>query len=189
MSLSQPLIKPDDNWGVWTALFAAGAFGLWYSHPLLPFSIELYALLSLVGNWIGFIWSNPRSEKTNIGSMVSAALVSTLVGLAAINVGIIPCDAPAYSTMLEFLLPLTIPLLLFRADMRHVIGSTGKLLLAFLIGSGDVLSIYSSASRSFIDCDAAVRCRVLISLVFYSGNCRGNIRCVFAGADEVARSG
>lgn len=74
-------------------------------------------------------------EKTKIGSMVSAALVSILVGLAASNVGIIPYDAPAYSIVMRFLLPLTIPLLLFRADMRDVINSTGTLLLAFLLGS------------------------------------------------------
>lgn len=69
--------------------------------------------------------------------MVSAALVSTLVGLAASNLGIIPCEAPAYSTVLEFLLPLTIPLLLFRADLKQVISSTGSLLSAFLLGSGN----------------------------------------------------
>ncbi|CAK9176897.1 unnamed protein product [Ilex paraguariensis] len=75
------------------------------------------------------------SEKTKIGSMVSAALVSTLVALAASNMGIVPYAAPAYSIVLEYLLPLTIPLLLFRADLRHVIESTGTLLLAFLLGS------------------------------------------------------
>ncbi|KAG5614978.1 hypothetical protein H5410_014802 [Solanum commersonii] len=58
------------------------------------------------------------SEKTKIGSMVSAALVSTLVGLTASNMGIIPYEAPAYSVVLKYLLPLTIPLLLFRANMR-----------------------------------------------------------------------
>uniref|UniRef100_A0A803PQA6 FAD-binding FR-type domain-containing protein n=1 Tax=Cannabis sativa TaxID=3483 RepID=A0A803PQA6_CANSA len=75
------------------------------------------------------------SEKTKIGSMVSAALVSTLVGLGASNLGIIPYEAPAYSVVMEFLLPLTIPLLLFRADLRNVIRSTGTLLLAFLLAS------------------------------------------------------
>ncbi|XP_049396815.1 uncharacterized protein LOC125860830 isoform X2 [Solanum stenotomum] len=75
------------------------------------------------------------SEKTKIGSMVSAALVSTLVGLTASNMGIIPYEAPAYSVVLKYLLPLTIPLLLFRANMRDVIRSTGPLLLAFLLGS------------------------------------------------------
>lgn len=71
-----------------------------------------------------------------MGSILSAALVSTLVGLAASNVGIIPHGAPAYSTVLGFLLPLTIPLLLFRADLRSVLRSTGPLFLAFLLGSG-----------------------------------------------------
>ncbi|PWA56503.1 hypothetical protein CTI12_AA418340 [Artemisia annua] len=75
------------------------------------------------------------SERTKIGRMISAALVSILLGLAASNMGIIPHEARAYSVVMEFLLPLTIPLMLFRADMRNVIKSTGKLLLAFLIGS------------------------------------------------------
>lgn len=77
------------------------------------------------------IWS----ERTEIGSALSGALVSTLVGLAASNLGIIPCDAPAYKIVLEILLPMAVPLLLFRADLRRVIQSTGTLLLAFLLGS------------------------------------------------------
>ncbi|KAF2312241.1 hypothetical protein GH714_028712 [Hevea brasiliensis] len=75
------------------------------------------------------------SEKTKIGSALSGALVSTLVGLAASNLRIISCESPAYSIVLEFLLPLAVPLLLFRADMRRVIQSTGTLLSAFLLGS------------------------------------------------------
>ncbi|CAN1811900.1 hypothetical protein LINPERHAP1_LOCUS26368 [Linum perenne] len=27
--LRNPIIYPDDHWGTWTALFAAGAFGVW----------------------------------------------------------------------------------------------------------------------------------------------------------------
>ncbi|CAN6485199.1 unnamed protein product [Victoria cruziana] len=77
------------------------------------------------------IWS----ERTRVCSALSAALVSTLVGLAASNLGILPSEAPAYSIVMEYLLPLTVPLLLFRADLRHVIRSTGLLLLAFLLGS------------------------------------------------------
>ncbi|KAL3630634.1 hypothetical protein CASFOL_023618 [Castilleja foliolosa] len=99
------MVSPDDQWGVWAALFATGTFGLW-------------------------------SEKTKIGSMVSAALVSLLTGLAASNLGIIPHDAPAYSVVFRYLLPLTIPLLLFRADLRQVVRTTGTLFLAFLLGSG-----------------------------------------------------
>ncbi|KAK1399504.1 putative membrane protein YjcL [Heracleum sosnowskyi] len=90
------------------------------------------------GNWTSLfavgafgIWS----EKTKIGSSLSGALVSTLVGLAASNLGVVSCEAPAYNIVLEYLLPLAVPLLLYRADLRRVIQSTGTLLLAFLIGS------------------------------------------------------
>ncbi|KAL1824085.1 hypothetical protein ACET3Z_010863 [Daucus carota] len=90
------------------------------------------------GNWTSLfaigafgIWS----EKTKIGSSLSGALVSTLVGLAASNLGIVSYKAPAYNVVLGYLLPLAVPLLLYRADLRRVIQSTGTLLLAFLIGS------------------------------------------------------
>ncbi|KAL0317821.1 UNVERIFIED_CONTAM: hypothetical protein Sangu_2196400 [Sesamum angustifolium] len=86
-------------------------------------------------HWVcGLPFSLPAvlvSEKTKIGSMVSAALVSILVGLAASNLGIIPHDAPAYSVVFKYLLPVTIPLLLFRADLKQVIQTTGTLFLAF----------------------------------------------------------
>ncbi|XP_010493529.1 PREDICTED: uncharacterized protein LOC104770771 [Camelina sativa] len=75
------------------------------------------------------------SEKTRLGSMVSGALTSTLLGLAASNLGLIPFETPSYDFFMEFLLPHTIPLLLFRADLRRIIRSTGSLLIAFLIGS------------------------------------------------------
>ncbi|XP_010421208.1 PREDICTED: uncharacterized protein LOC104706696 [Camelina sativa] len=75
------------------------------------------------------------SEKTRLGSMVSGALTSTLIGLAASNLGLIPFETPSYDFFMEFLLPHTIPLLLFRADLRRIIRSTGSLLIAFLIGS------------------------------------------------------
>lgn len=64
--------------------------------------------------------------------------MSTLIGLAASNLGIISSNAPAFSIVLEFLLPLAVPLLLYRADLRRVIKSTGALLLAFLLGSGNI---------------------------------------------------
>uniref|UniRef100_A0A2P2N2H2 Membrane protein YjcL n=1 Tax=Rhizophora mucronata TaxID=61149 RepID=A0A2P2N2H2_RHIMU len=77
------------------------------------------------------IWS----EKTKVGSALSGALVSTLVGLAASNLGIISSESPAYNIVLKVLLPLAVPLLLYRADLRRVIQSTGTLLMAFLLGS------------------------------------------------------
>jgi uncharacterized membrane protein len=75
------------------------------------------------------------SEQTKWGSALSGALVSTLVGLVASNVGLIASEAPAYAIVNGYLLPLAVPLLLFAADMRQVMASTGRLFTAFCIGS------------------------------------------------------
>lgn len=50
--------------------------------------------------------------------------------------GLIAADAPAYAIVNRFLLPLAVPLLLFAADMRRVLASTGRLLSIFCVGSG-----------------------------------------------------
>lgn len=71
-----------------------------------------------------------------MGSALSGAIVSILIGLAASNLGVIASESVAYSVVLEFLLPLAVPLLLFKADLRRIVRSTGTLLLAFLLGSG-----------------------------------------------------
>nr|XP_034899018.1 uncharacterized protein LOC118037209 [Populus alba] len=78
-------------------------------------------------------WS--EGTKIGSGSALNGASVSALLGLAASSLGIISFESPAYSIQLEFLFPLTIPLLLFRADLRRVFTSTGIFLLAFLIGT------------------------------------------------------
>lgn len=77
-----------------------------------------------------------RSERTKWGSALSGALVSILIGLAASSAGFISSDAPAYGVVFGYLLPVAVPLLLLGADLRRVIKSTGALLLAFLLGSG-----------------------------------------------------
>lgn len=100
-----PLIAASDHWGNWTVLLATAALGIW-------------------------------SEKhTRAGKALSGALVTVLLGLAASTAGLVAADAPAYRVVLDYLLPLAVPLLLFTADLRRVLRSTGALLLAFLLGS------------------------------------------------------
>ena len=62
--------------------------------------------------------------------------MSTLLGLALSNVGVIPASAPTvYGTVNKFLLPLAVPMLLLAADLRKVITHTGQLLVAFILGA------------------------------------------------------
>jgi len=105
-----PLIPASDPWGVWAALVAAGAAGLW------------------------------AERHTQAGKELTGALVATLVALALSNLGVIPVAAPQYDTVNRFLLPLAVPLLLFSADVRKLVSQTGRLLSAFLVGAaGTVL--------------------------------------------------
>lgn len=90
--------------------------------------------------------------------------MSTLVGLAASNVGVIAADSPTYAIVNRFLLPLAVPLLLFAADMRQVLASTGRLLTIFCIGSGNV-STHLTCQVARIQVDLAMKllqsfCRV-----------------------------
>ncbi|XP_063946694.1 uncharacterized protein LOC108214255 isoform X2 [Daucus carota subsp. sativus] len=112
------------------------------------------------------------SERTKIGSMISAALVTILVGIAASNLGVIPYEAPAYSVVFQYLLPLTIPLLLFRADMWNVIHSTGTLFSAFLLGSavnyiaiGEALKVSPSVLAAGVAADNVI-CAIYFVILF-----------------------
>lgn len=93
--------------------------------------------------------------------------------------GIIASEAPAYKIVTGFLLPLAVPLLLFRADMRRVLKSTGTLLMAFLLGSGNgLLHIFRTTygisagmiSSNFIlgIAETIIRSLILKSYVLYS---------------------
>ncbi|KAL6861701.1 hypothetical protein ACP4OV_017401 [Aristida adscensionis] len=104
-ALASPVVAASDHWGNWTFLLGAAAAGIW------------------------------SERSTAVGKALSGALVSVLLGLAASSAGVVAADAPAYGVVLDYLLPLAVPLLLFGADLRRVLRSTGALLLAFLLGS------------------------------------------------------
>jgi uncharacterized membrane protein len=68
--------------------------------------------------------------------------VSILVGLAASSSGLVTPGAPAHGVVMEYLLPVAVPLLLLGADLRRVVRTTGDLLKAFLIGSGNRKTVF-----------------------------------------------
>ena len=80
------------------------------------------------------------SEKTKIGSKISAVVVAILFTFVLSNLSIIPTSAPAYDIVWSYLVPLAIPLLLFKADLRKILKEAGPTLLAFAFGGiGTVL--------------------------------------------------
>ena len=59
------------------------------------------------------------AEKTKWGSKLSAVVLSILTAFVLSNLSIIPTAAPAYDVVWSYLVPLAIPLLLFKADLKR----------------------------------------------------------------------
>lgn len=92
--------------------------------------------------WVGFyVDTHPIGRKTSgvIWVLGGAMLLS--------NFGVIPFDAPAYGFVGGTLVPIAIPLLLFKADLRRIFRESGMVMLTFLIASvatvvGAVIGFY-----------------------------------------------
>jgi uncharacterized membrane protein len=75
------------------------------------------------------------AEKTSWGSKLSGAVVAIGTTFLLSNLRIIPADAPAYGVVWSYLVPLAIPLLLFKADLRRILREAGPTLIAFAAGA------------------------------------------------------
>lgn len=104
-TVAASLIAPTDVVGVWSAVFAASAVGL---------------------------WAEKKPWGANLGG---APLVSTLCALAAANAGVMPVSSPTYDAINGVLLPLAVPMLLFTADVRRVLRGSAALLPCFVVGA------------------------------------------------------
>jgi uncharacterized membrane protein len=99
------VIAPDQTWAIWTVLLAAAAFGF-------------------------------RMENSRVGRKVSGAILTMGFTFVLSNLGVIPADGvAAYDVVWSYLVPLAIPLLLFRADLRRILREAGPTLAAFLVGA------------------------------------------------------
>lgn len=80
--------------------------------------------------WLGF-WIDQRpiaSKVPGVPWVIGSALLLS-------NIGVIPLEAPAYGFVGQYLLPLGVALLLFKADIRNVFRTGGRVLVAFVIAS------------------------------------------------------
>jgi uncharacterized membrane protein len=90
--------------------------------------LTLWAVLLLAAA-IGF-WA----ERTRWGVKLSGAVVTILVTFVLSNLRIIPISSPTYDVVWFNLVPLAIPLLLFKADIFRIFQETGPILVAYLLG-------------------------------------------------------
>jgi uncharacterized membrane protein len=93
---------------------------------------QTFALGATIMVFVAFgMWAETRSW----GQKLGGPLVLLAISMAASNLGLIPFSAPIYGTIAGILVPMAIPLLLMRADLRTIFTESGPMLLAFLIAA------------------------------------------------------
>ena len=95
------LLSADDTWALWTILIVFAAFSLYAEQ-----------------HWK---WA----EK------LSGPMLGVLLAIIAVNLKIIPAEAPVYDAVWTYCIPLGVSMLLFRARMRDIVKDTGKMFLCF----------------------------------------------------------
>ncbi len=115
--MSTPLISPDNTWMLW-AIIVAGA----------TISIIL-------------------EQKYKWAATASGAIIALVLAMTLSNIGIIPTDAPAYDVVWGYVVPLAIPLLLMKCDIRKIGKESGSLFILFMAGSfGTAIGVLVSYS-------------------------------------------
>ncbi len=86
----------------------------------------LLCALAALGFW---------SDRTRLGRNVSGLAIVLATGMLLSNLGIAPKTAPAYGVVWSFLVPVAIPLLLLKANLRRILKETRGMLLPFMLGA------------------------------------------------------
>ncbi|HEY5909829.1 MAG TPA: DUF819 family protein [Verrucomicrobiae bacterium] len=99
------LISPNDSWTLWALIVSGTALAIWLE------------------------------QKWKWAARLSGPVLALLIAMTLSNTGIMPAKSPAYDFVDDYLVPLAIPLLLFRANALQIVRSTGRMFLAFHLSS------------------------------------------------------
>lgn len=80
------------------------------------------------------------AERSPLGRSLSGAVLAIGGGFVLSNLGVIPAASPTYDLVWGYLVPLAIPLLLVRADIRRILREAGPLLVAFTLGAAGTVA-------------------------------------------------
>jgi len=103
------LISAESTAWLWTFILGVAAFGFW------------------------------SQQYTRWGRVLTGIIVAMAMAMLLSNLRIIPAHSPVYDSIFSQILPLAIPMLLFRADVRQALRVGGPTLWAFGIGAITVM--------------------------------------------------
>ena len=91
---------------------------------------DTFALGSVI---LGLAWFGFWADGNRLGKTTSGVLWVIMGGVALSNFGVVPFKAPMYDFIGGYLVPLAIPLLLYKADLRRILRESGPVLVTFAI--------------------------------------------------------
>ncbi len=110
----------------------------------------LFAILAAIATLAVYL-----EQKTKIGSKLTGCVMALIFAMVLSNTGIIPLEAPAYDFVWDYIIPLSIPMLLFNADVKKIGRESGRLLIIYLIsGIGTIaggIVAYNLLKGAFAD--------------------------------------
>jgi uncharacterized membrane protein len=100
-----PLIKPEDTWLLWAVVISGTGLSIWLEQT--------------------YRWA----------AKLSGPVLALLIAMILSNVGIMPMESPVADFIGTYLVPLAIPLLLFRANAVRIARTTGSMFVIVHISS------------------------------------------------------
>lgn len=89
---------------------------------------------ALIAAMLGLVWLGFWSERHPIGRKIPAVVWILFGGTLLSNIGVLPFDSPLYGFIGAYIMPISIPLLLYKATFGRILGESGRVLPLFLIG-------------------------------------------------------
>ena len=123
------LIGSDQTWLMWMMVAVMAAFSVW------------------------------GEQKTKWGGKIGAACVAIFSTMILVNIRVLPSSSPVYSAVSDYILPLSIPLLLFQCDLKKIIKESGKMFVVYHVAAlGSVIGslLIGVLFRSTPDIDGIV---------------------------------
>ena len=105
------LIAPDNHWALLTILFVSTFLAIWLE------------------------------QKYRWAARISGAIITLVIAIALVNLRVIPAEAPVFDDIVwGYAVPLAIPLLLIRTNLRKMHREAGRFLAIFLIGAAGTVA-------------------------------------------------
>jgi uncharacterized membrane protein len=116
MPLVKTLISENNSWALWAIILAGTAFSIYLEQQ--------------------YTWA----------ARISGPVIALVIAMALSNFHIVPQSAPTYDVVGDYLVPLAIPLLLFRANLLQIVRSTGPAFVAVQIAIiGSLIGSFAAA--------------------------------------------